>query len=125
MVANDLAIGTNIISKVVSENIPEKKALENIPEKTSNKTSQDGEATRDNININREVLEKGIEKINENIKIFNTKLSFSIDEPTGRTIIRISNKETNEVIREIPPLEFLKIAAKLSEVFGLIIDEIV
>jgi len=82
-----------------------------------------GETVREHIKINREVLEKGIGEINQNIRIFNIKLSFYVDEPTGRTVIKVSDSETDEVIREIPPIEFLKIAAKLNEIIGVIIDQ--
>ena len=123
MIANEMAIATNFLPKVVPESMPERKTAEDIPEKTSNESSQSSEIVRENLNLNKEILEKGIEKINQSIKIFNTKLSFSIDKPTGRTVIKISDRETEEVIREVPPMEFLKIAARLSEVFGLIIDQ--
>ena len=48
---------------------------------------------------------------------------FTIDEPKGKTLIKIFDTETDEVIREIPPAEFLRIAAKLSKIFGIIIDQ--
>jgi len=124
MNASRMTIGTNFPSNVVPEKIAEenRQISNSTPPKTSDKVSQVGEVVRENIKINREVLEKGIEEINQNIKIFNTKLSFHIDEPTGRTVIKISDCETDEVIREIPPIEFLKIVAKLNEILGVIID---
>ena len=123
MIANEMAIGTNFLPKAVPKNMPERKTPEKVSEKPSKGTSDAGEVVRENEKkVDMEVLERGIEKINQNIKIFNTKLSFSIDKLTGRTVIKISDMESEEVIREVPPMEFLKIAAKLSEVFGLIID---
>ena len=125
MIASGMAIGINLPTKAVAEKIVEgdKPIPNNTLEETSEKISQIGETVRENIKINREVLEKGIEEINQNIRIFNTKLSFYIDEPTGRTVIKISDRETDEVIREVPPVEFLKIAAKLSDILGVIIDQ--
>ncbi len=125
MIASRMTIGINFPSNVVPEKIVEgdRQTPNSNPSKTSDEISQVGEAVREHIGIRREVLEKGIEEINQNIRIFNTKLSFYIDEPTGRTVIKISDRETDEVIREIPPIEFLKIAAKLSEIIGIIIDK--
>ena len=125
MIASRMTIGANFPSNVVPEKIVEenRQIPNSISLKTSYKISQVGEAVRENIRINREVLKKGIEEINQNIRIFNTKLSFYIDEPTGRTVIKVSDRETDEVIREIPPIEFLKIAAKLNEILGIIIDQ--
>ena len=73
--------------------------------------------------VNEDALKQGIEKINQYIKVFNVKVSFDVDKPTGRTVVRISNNETQEVIREFPPEEFLKMAAKLSELMGLMVDQ--
>ena len=125
MIASRMTIGINFPSNVVPEKIVEgdRQTPNSNPSKTSDEISQVGEAVREHIGIRREVLEKGIEEINQNIRIFNTKLSFHIDEPTGRTVIKVSDRETDEVIREIPPIEFLKIAAKLSEIIGVIIDK--
>ena len=73
--------------------------------------------------VNEDALKQGIEKINQYIRVFNVKVSFDVDKPTGRTVVRISNNETQEVIREFPPEEFLKMAAKLSELMGLMVDQ--
>ena len=37
-------------------------------------------------------------------------LSFSVAESTGRTIITVYDAETNEMIRQIPPEETLKLS---------------
>lgn len=83
---------------------------------------QSYEAARERAKLDEETLQQGIENLNKNIRVFNSKVSFSIDKNTGRTIIRVSDRETNEVIREIPPEDFLKIASKLSELMGILID---
>ncbi|MFC1558390.1 flagellar protein FlaG [candidate division KSB1 bacterium] len=122
MIANEMTVGSNFTPKVVSGKPPEVEKPKVI-EKTTDESSKPAEVVQENVDINREALEKSIEEINKNIKIFNTKISFSLDEITGTTVIKISNVETEEVIREVPPSEFLKIAARLSEIFGLIIDQ--
>ncbi|RKY85277.1 hypothetical protein DRQ09_07495 [candidate division KSB1 bacterium] len=72
--------------------------------------------------VDKELFEKAVEELNQNIKIFNTKLSFSIDDKTGKTIIRISERDTNKVIREIPPEALLRVASKLNEIIGMLFD---
>ncbi|MCK4965801.1 flagellar protein FlaG [bacterium] len=122
MIASEMVVGSNFIPKILSGKPPEAEKPK-VMEKVVEENSQTVETVRENVDINREALEKGIEEINKNIKIFNTKISFSLDEITGTTVIKISDVETDEVIREVPPSEFLKIAARLSEIFGLIIDK--
>ena len=52
-----------------------------------------------------------------------TKCEFSYHEPTGRISIKVMDKETDEVIREIPPEETLEMVEKMWELAGLIVDE--
>ena len=40
-------------------------------------------------------------------------LHFSVDEGSGRTVIRVIDPETAEVIRQIPPEEVLNLARQL------------
>ncbi|MFC1556813.1 flagellar protein FlaG [candidate division KSB1 bacterium] len=70
------------------------------------------------------LLEKIAEELNNDFRIFNTALSFSVDDKTGTTVIKILDRETEKIIREIPPDELLRIAAKLTEIIGRIVDEL-
>lgn len=56
-------------------------------------------------------------------KMRNVTLQFSVHETTGRTVVRVVDKETEKLIREIPPEEFLNLAAKLDEMVGIIFDK--
>lgn len=51
-----------------------------------------------------------------------TQLNFSVHEKTDRVMVRITDQETGDVIREIPSEEFLDMAAKLQEMVGLMFD---
>lgn len=75
--------------------------------------------------LDSEALEKLAEELNENFKIFNAAISFSVDKDTSKTVITILDRETEEVIREIPPEELLELAAKLTEIIGRLVDETV
>ena len=52
----------------------------------------------------------------------NTHLAFSIDHDTGHVLMRIVDDKTNEVIRQIPPEELLRIATRLAKMIGLLFD---
>ena len=62
-------------------------------------------------------LEKDIEMIQ------NVGLRFSIHKPTGRTVIKVIDKETQELVREIPSEDILNLASKLDEMIGMIFDK--
>jgi flagellar protein FlaG len=43
------------------------------------------------------------------------ELQFSVDDQTGRTVIKVLDSETDTVIRQIPPEEILDLARKLKD----------
>lgn len=45
-------------------------------------------------------------------------LSFEVDKTTGRTVIKIMDKETDKVLRQLPPEELLELAASLDDLAG-------
>ncbi len=67
-------------------------------------------------------LERIVKEINQFIQIFNSKIAFEIDKDTGKTILKIIDSQTNEIIRQIPPEELLRISKRISELLGLIIN---
>jgi len=52
----------------------------------------------------------------------NTHLAFSIDHDTGHVLLRIVDDKTNEVVRQIPPEEFVRIATRMAKMIGLLFD---
>ena len=50
-------------------------------------------------------------------------LHFSVDESTGRTVVKVVDKESEELIREIPSEELLKLAANIEEMMGILFDK--
>ncbi|MDO7906569.1 flagellar protein FlaG [Paenibacillus sp. JX-17] len=52
-----------------------------------------------------------------------TTLDISIHKPTNSIMVKVLNKDTGEVIREVPPEKTLDIVAKMMEIAGIIIDK--
>jgi flagellar protein FlaG len=55
--------------------------------------------------------------------IHNVDLQFTVHKASGRTMVQVTDADTGEVIREIPPEEILNLAARLDEMVGLIFDQ--
>lgn len=53
----------------------------------------------------------------------NTIAEFSYNEPTKRIAIKIKDKDTDEVIKEIPSEKALEMLAKAWELAGILVDE--
>ncbi len=68
--------------------------------------------------------QKMVAEMQDRIDQMNISLSFSTyGKNKDRIAVVLSNRETGEVIREIPPEEIQKLYAKLSELVGLIFND--
>jgi len=64
-----------------------------------------------------------IEKANKAITGATCRFEYSIHEGTKEIMVKVINKETQEVIREIPPEKILDMVAKMWELVGILVDE--
>lgn len=68
-------------------------------------------------------LKDAVDNINKSMKALSQSLEFSIDEDSNRTIVKVVDQSTKEVIRQIPTPEALQIAKALDTVQGLLIKQ--
>ena len=60
-------------------------------------------------------VEAAITEINDYVQSVQRDLQFFIDEDSGVTVVRVRDKETGDLIRQIPEDIFLNLAQKLKE----------
>lgn len=71
----------------------------------------------------KEVTQTMLDDLSKDIEILHSVgLSFAKHEDTGRTFVKVINKDTDELIREIPSEEVLNMAAKIDEMIGILFD---
>ena len=68
-----------------------------------------------------EQIKKAVEQMNKSM--FNSEAVFGIHEGTNRVTIKIVDKDTKEVIKELPPEKTLDMIAKVWEMAGILVDE--
>ena len=73
--------------------------------------------------VSPEKVKSAIADINKRIAPTETQLQFSYHEKTHRISITVRDKETDKVIREIPPEKTLDMIAKSLELAGILVDE--
>lgn len=73
--------------------------------------------------LNEKQIQNAISRANNSMKGIRTRAEFTYHEKINRVSIKIMNEDTNEVIREIPPEESIKMIEKMWELVGLIVDE--
>ena len=60
-------------------------------------------------------VETAVTEINQYVQSVHRDLQFFIDEDSGVTVVRVRDKETGDLIRQIPEDIFLNLAQKLKE----------
>lgn len=71
----------------------------------------------------KENLREAIENLNNLAAKTSRSLNFTIDQELNRQIITVSNKETGEVVRQIPTDVVLRVAHSIEDLKGLLLDE--
>lgn len=65
--------------------------------------------------LSQEALEKVVSQLNAYIQNTQRDVDFSVDDATGRVVVRVIDSESEEVIRQIPSEEMLAISRHLVE----------
>lgn len=79
------------------------------------------EASEQSAKQQNEKIKKAVEQLNKNMS--HSEAVFGIHEATNRVTIKIVDKDTKEVIKELPPEKTLDMIAKVWEMAGILVDE--
>jgi len=60
---------------------------------------------------------------NENINRFSRDIEFTVDRETDKVIIKVIDRESKQLIRQVPPEQLLKLTEKMEEIQGLIFSD--
>ena len=70
--------------------------------------------------ISPQMLEELVKELEKKLSMLNTQLKISIDKDTNMVVVKVIDKETKKIIRQIPPEYVLKIVKYLDEITGLL-----
>jgi flagellar protein FlaG len=88
---------------------------------------EDKAAVQGTQNVSKDDVLAAVDDLNKQVKqysnIKHTSLSFKYHDETNRISITVTDDDTDEVIREIPPEKALDMLAKAWEMAGLLVDE--
>ncbi|MGX9786690.1 flagellar protein FlaG [Janthinobacterium lividum] len=71
----------------------------------------------------REELDQAVSELNQSPQVKTQGLQFSIDEDSQRTVVKVIDQETQEVLRQIPTREALEIAKSFASAKGQLISQ--
>jgi flagellar protein FlaG len=103
-----------------SQNLEISNKLDRTNIQDSNESSNIREKQRKKDIHSPEVIEKIVEDLKKKLSMLNTQLQIKIDKDTDMIVIKVMDKETKKVIRQIPPEYVLKIAKYLDEITGIL-----
>lgn len=119
--------GVAQVEKNYSEGTPavgETERIDNttvVVENTASKGQADyGEQSKDQ-QMSNEQLKKAVEQLNKSIN--NAEAIYGIHEGTNRVTIKLVDKDTKKVIKELPPEKTLDMITRVWEMAGILIDE--
>ncbi|WP_020588243.1 flagellar protein FlaG [Desulfobacter curvatus] len=89
--------------------------------RAENQTSeQKSEDTGNQAKLTRKDVEDMVEALEDFANTVQTRLNFSIDDDTEDVVVKIMDKETDEVIKQFPAEEILELREKMQDLSGLL-----
>jgi flagellar protein FlaG len=86
--------------------------------KLTEKPGNEDSAPRDE--VSREQIEAAVATIQDFVQNVQRSLNFSLEEGSGRVVVKVTDAGSGDVIRQIPSEEALQLAENLSEVRSLL-----
>ena len=71
----------------------------------------------------REVVAKAAEQIQSFVSSMGRNLDFSVDSTTGYHVVRVTNPETGEVVRQLPTEELIRIAKSFEQLNAALVHQ--
>jgi flagellar protein FlaG len=65
-------------------------------------------------------LDEVVSGLNKMVQNLHRNLQFSVDDESGETIIKVVDSDTNEVVRQIPSEEVVKLRQRMKEAAGVL-----
>lgn len=83
----------------------------------------DGDNEKFEFEVSEALLDKSIEKANNELVKSSRRIERSVHEKTKAIMYKVVDVETDEVIKEFPPEKIQDMIAKMWELAGLFVDE--
>lgn len=100
-----------IRSRAVSANLPDSSSAASVDAASRSRQAREQD------------LQKVVEELQRRVQSTASNLHFSIDQETGRTVVKVTDANTQEVIRQIPAEEILRLDKALERMQGLLLNK--
>ncbi|NRA83068.1 MAG: flagellar protein FlaG [Gammaproteobacteria bacterium] len=125
-VASNQAIAPSRQDKVESSSVQAEQVYHQQAQSQSLKLEQQQQATKQSNQqtqeLSREQLEKMAQKLQDFVGSLNRGLEFSVDQDSGRDVIKVIDRNSGETVRQYPSEEVLDLVASLSDTAGTFVN---
>jgi flagellar protein FlaG len=110
----------------VAPEVPQRSQSANVPDPNpapAPKGNPPAQGQTAGTQISQRQVEESVKRVTESLKsVTSNNLEFSIDDSTGKTVVKVVDASTKELIRQIPSEEMLAIAQAIDgEIKGLLV----
>ncbi len=84
---------------------------------------QQKQMDKKSINEIKKELQRITEELNNAMNPLNTEIKFHFNDKIDELTVKVIDKKNNEVIREFPPKEALRLMEKMRELVGMLFDK--
>ena len=99
--------------KIVGHSSNDIKEEQDIIQTTTSAKTEKTESKAGEKEATEQALSDAVERMNSYVQSISRNLEFNIDNDSGRTVVKVIDAETEEIIRQIPDEEALEIAKQL------------
>nr|WP_294864307.1 flagellar protein FlaG [uncultured Pseudogulbenkiania sp.] len=98
-------------------------AVDGVGESSKSRSSEHGQGKKDGSSSEPD-LQESLKKLNEAVQLYRkSNLQFTIDKDTSTTVVKVVDSETDQVIRQIPSEDALRIAKAIDDFKGLLLKD--
>jgi flagellar protein FlaG len=81
------------------------------------------QAQADKSSVSKKDVHDMVEALKDLTETLKTTLNFSVDDRTNNIIVKIVDKDTDKVIRQIPPEDLLTLQEKMQDLTGFLLSD--
>ncbi len=127
-ISGNVDIDSVRVSKTVINNVPTaekavKQGSETVKKQKVDATSSTQTQTTDNSEETKAKVQVALNMMNEMLEVNHSASKFMYHEGLERYYVTVVNRDTDEVVKEIPPKKLLDAFYEMQKMLGMVVDE--
>ncbi len=115
--------GFNVEQQVLVQRQVQNRALEGMRKQVEREIQQAQQESQENRSVKSEEIQKLLEELKRKFDMLSKYLKIDIDTELEIPVAKIIEKDTNRVIRQIPPDYLLDLMKRIDQMFGILLKK--